>query len=127
VHKKLPEYNVSVAVSTLGRRIHVDHHMLLGPLPAPPASNSRGGRAGLLLLLLATLTRGVAVPVIRISVAVIKGVVVLLLQLVLDVEQGQIGPLPVKNQCCFTIRYTLHVPRLATNTARYNTNGPKWQ
>ncbi len=80
--------------------------MLLGPLPAPPASNSRGGRAGLLLLL-ATLTRGVAVPVsvIRIGVNVIKRVVVLLLQLVLDVDQGQIGPLPVKKSMLFSLFY----------------------
>ncbi len=82
--------------------------MLLGPLPAPPASNSRGGRAGFLLLL-ATLTRGVPVPVIRISVAVINQVVVLLLQLVLDVDQGQIGPLPVKKSMLFY--YPVHFTR----------------
>jgi hypothetical protein len=86
--------------------------MLLGPLPAPPASNSRGGRAGLLLLLLATLTRGVTVPVIRIGVAVIKRVVVLLLQLVLDVNQGQIGPLPVKKSMLFY--YPVHFTRFET-------------
>lgn len=88
--------------------------MLLGPLPAPPASNSRGGRAGLLLLLLllATLTRGVAVPVVRISVAVIKEVVVRLLQLLLDVDQGQIGPLPVKKSMLF--HYPVHFTRSET-------------
>ncbi len=67
---------------------------------------------GLLLLLLATLTRGVAVPVIRISVAVIKEVVVLLLQLVLDVDQGQIGPLPVKKSMLFY--YPVHFTRSET-------------
>ncbi len=112
---------VSVAVSTLGRRIHVDHHLVLGPLPDPPASNSRGGRAGLLLL--AALTRGVAVPVVRISVAVIKEVGVLLLQLLLDVDQGQIGPLPVKKSMLF--HYPVHFTRSETN-ARYSTHGPKW-
>jgi hypothetical protein len=86
--------------------------MLLGPLPAPPASNSRGGRAGLLLLLLTTLTRGVAVPVVRISVAVIKEVVVLLLQLLLDVDQGQIGLLPVKKSMLF--HYPVHFTRSET-------------
>jgi hypothetical protein len=109
---KITWIHVSVAVSTLGRRIHVDHHLLLGPLPAPPASNSRGGRAGLLLLLLATLTRGVAVPVVRISVAVIKEVVILLLQLLLDVDQGQIGPLPVKKSMLF--HYPVHFTRSET-------------
>jgi hypothetical protein len=89
--------------------------MLLGPLPAPPAINSRGGCAGLLLLLLlllATLTRGVAVPVVRISVAVIKEFVVLLLQLLLDVDQGQIGPLPVKKSMLFY--YLVHFTRSET-------------
>jgi hypothetical protein len=114
----------------LGRRIHVDHHMLLGPLPAPPASNNRGGCAGLLLLLLlATLTRGVAVPVVRISVAVIKEVVVLLLQLLLDVDQGQIGPLPVKKSNAVSLSGTLYtfrdVQRRTPGTVRTVRNGCK--
>jgi hypothetical protein len=105
--------------------------MLLGPLPAPPASNSRGGRAGLLLLLLlllVTLTRGVTVPVVRISVAVIKEVVVLLLQLLLDVDQGQIGPLPVKKS--MLLHYPVHftrsdVQRRTPGTVRTVRNGCK--